>query len=38
MKVAGNPIKLSGYEDTGRRGTAPAVDENRAAIVKEFMG
>ena len=37
MKVAGNPIKLSGYEDSGRRTTAPDVDENRAAIVKEFM-
>ena len=38
MKVAGNPIKLSGYEDSGRRATAPAVDENREALVKEFMG
>jgi CoA:oxalate CoA-transferase len=38
MRVAGNPIKLSGYEDSGRRKTAPAVDENRAAIVKEFLG
>ena len=38
MKVAGNPIKLSGYEDTGHRRTAPAVDENREAIIREFLG
>ncbi len=38
MKVAGNPIKVSGYEDDGHRRTAPDVDENRAAIIKEFLG
>ena len=38
MKVAGNPIKLSGYEDSGRRATAPDVDQDRERIIREFVG
>lgn len=38
MKVAGNPIKLSGYADDGHRKTAPDVDADRERIIKEFMG
>ncbi len=38
MKVAGNPIKLSGYTDDGHRKTAPDVDADRDRIIKEFKG
>ncbi|MCA8929986.1 MAG: CoA transferase [Alphaproteobacteria bacterium] len=38
MKVAGNPIKLSGFEDNGHRPTAPDVDQDRERIIREFMG
>jgi len=38
MKLAGNPIKISGFADDGRRRTAPAVDGDRERIVREFMG
>ncbi len=38
MKVAGNPIKLSGFEEDGHRKTAPEIDGDRERIIKEFMG
>lgn len=36
MKVAGNPVKLSGYEDPLERPTAPDVDQDRARILAEL--
>ena len=36
MEIAGNPIKLSGVEDPGERGPAPALDADRGRVVREF--
>jgi CoA:oxalate CoA-transferase len=36
LKVAGNPIKLSGFPDDPRRRAAPALDADRAAILAEL--
>ena len=36
LKMAGNPIKLSGFADPATRAPAPALDGNRAAILKEL--
>jgi len=36
IKVAGNPVKLSGYDDPVERPTAPDVDEDRERILAEL--
>ena len=36
LKVAGNPIKLSGYDDPISRATAPDVDQDRGRILEEL--
>ena len=36
MRVAGNPVKLSGFEDRPTRGPVPALDAHRAAILAEL--
>ncbi len=36
FKVAGNPIKMSVYEDPNKRGDIPDLDEHRDKIIKEF--
>jgi CoA:oxalate CoA-transferase len=36
MRVAGNPIKLSAFEDPPRRGRAPELDADRDRIVAEL--
>ncbi|MCY3982047.1 MAG: CoA transferase, partial [Alphaproteobacteria bacterium] len=36
LKVAGNPIKLSGYDDPASRTTAPDVDQDRGPILEEL--
>ena len=36
MKVSGNPIKISGFEDPKTRSPAPNLDENRAQILDEI--
>ena len=36
LEVAGNPIKLSGYDDPQSRATAPDVDQDRARILEEL--
>jgi CoA:oxalate CoA-transferase len=36
LKMAGNPIKLSGVEDPSTRRPAPALDADRARILAEF--
>lgn len=36
IKVAGNPVKLSGFEDPTERPTAPEVDQDRARILAEL--
>ena len=36
LKVAGNPIKLSGYDDPAARATAPDVDQDRERILEEL--
>jgi len=36
MKVAGNPIKLSGVADPATRGAAPELDADRERILAEF--
>ncbi len=38
LKVAGNPIKVSGYADPDRRDTAPDLDADREKILKELAG
>ncbi len=34
--MAGNPIKLSAYDDPSSRPPAPELDEHRAAILREL--
>ncbi len=36
FKMAGNPIKMSSYEDTSTRGEIPNLDQHREKILKEF--
>ena len=36
LRVAGNPVKLSGFADPGVRAGAPALDEGRARILAEL--
>jgi CoA:oxalate CoA-transferase len=36
VKMAGNPIKLSAYDDPPERDHAPDLDEHRAAILREL--
>jgi len=36
MKVSGNPIKISGFEDPTTRSPAPNLDENRVQILDEI--
>jgi CoA:oxalate CoA-transferase len=36
LEMAGNPIKLSGFDDPAARDAAPALDGDRAAIVAEL--
>ena len=37
FKLAGNPIKMSAYEDPDKRGDIPDLDEHREKIIKEFV-
>ena len=36
FKTAGNPIKMSSYEDSLKRGNVPDLDGDREKIIKEF--
>ena len=36
FRLAGNPIKMSSYEDKTTRGDIPDLDEHRDKILKEF--
>ncbi len=36
VRIAGNPIKISGHADPPRRGPIPDLDEARAALIAEF--
>ena len=36
VRMAGNPVKLSGVEDPESRAPAPALDEQRAQILAEL--
>jgi CoA:oxalate CoA-transferase len=36
FEVAGNPIKISGFEDPAHRPAAPALDENRESLLAEL--
>ena len=36
LRVAGNPVKLSGFADPGVRAGPPALDEGRARILAEL--
>ena len=36
FKTAGNPIKMSGYQDSLKRGNVPDLDGDREKIIKEF--
>ena len=36
FKMAGNPIKMSSYEDKNTRGEIPNLDQHRERILKEF--
>ena len=36
FKTAGNPIKMSSYEDSLKRGSVPDLDGDREKIIKEF--
>jgi CoA:oxalate CoA-transferase len=37
FRLAGNPIKMSTYEDSKTRGEIPDLDEHRDKILKEFI-
>lgn len=37
LKMAGNPIKMSAFEDPAERGPVPDLDGDRAAILHEFV-
>ena len=36
FKLAGNPIKMSTYDDVNKRGEIPDLDQHREKILKEF--
>ena len=36
LKVAGNPIKISGFNDPKIRKKAPFLDENRESVLRDF--
>ena len=36
FKMAGNPIKMSPYEDPSNRGEIPDLDQHRKKILDEF--
>ena len=36
FKLAGNPIKMSSYNDETKRGDIPDLDEHRKKILEEF--
>ncbi|MDA0218563.1 MAG: CaiB/BaiF CoA-transferase family protein [Proteobacteria bacterium] len=36
IRVAGNPIKMSAFEDPTHRGPVPRLDEHRESLLKEF--
>ena len=36
LMAAGNPIKMSGFDDPAMRAKAPALDEHRSAILADF--
>jgi CoA:oxalate CoA-transferase len=36
LRLAGNPVKLSGYDDPTTRGPAPGLDADRRRILDEF--
>ena len=36
FRTAGNPIKMSSYNDDSTRGDIPDLDEHRDKIIKEF--
>jgi CoA:oxalate CoA-transferase len=36
LRLAGNPIKLSGYDDPSTRAAAPALDADRRRILEDF--
>jgi CoA:oxalate CoA-transferase len=36
LRVAGNPVKLSGFPDPPARAAAPELDEGRARILAEL--
>ena len=36
FKTAGNPIKMSSYDDPSKRGDTPDLDEHRKKIIEEF--
>lgn len=38
LKLAGNPIKLSGFPDPATRSPASELDADREAILREFLG
>jgi CoA:oxalate CoA-transferase len=37
LEMAGNPIKLSGFEDPTTRSPAPALDASRDSLLEEFL-
>ena len=37
FRLAGNPIKMSTYDDPNKRGDIPDLDEHREKIIKEFV-
>ncbi len=36
LRLAGNPVKLSGYDDPATRGGAPSLDADRRRILEDF--
>ncbi|MBN35428.1 MAG: carnitine dehydratase [Rhodospirillaceae bacterium] len=36
IRLSGNPIKISGYEDPTTRGAVPRLDEHRDGLISEF--
>jgi CoA:oxalate CoA-transferase len=36
LRLAGNPVKLSGYDDPATRGAAPSLDADRRRILEDF--
>ena len=38
LRLAGNPIKLSGFPDEATRPSAPDVDQDRDKILKQLAG